>query len=244
MTATIQAPSAAYGLHIRHAGERGATRLNWLDSRHSFSFGDYYDPEHEGFRALRVINDDHVQPGGGFDLHPHEDMEIISYVVSGALEHKDTLGNGSVIGAGDIQRMSAGTGIWHSEFNPSKTEPVHFLQIWLLPERRGITPGYQQAHVPEAATWGRPKLIVSHLGRDGSLTINQNASVYALRLGHGERTPLRLAPNRHTWVQVVAGSLTVNGTALGPGDGAAFTNPGRLEFAGLDAAHVLIFDLA
>ena len=231
-------------VQFRPARQRGATRLGWLDSRHSFSFGDYYDPEHEGFRALRVINDDRVQPGGGFDLHPHEDMEIISYLVSGELQHKDTLGNGSVIHAGEVQRMSAGTGIWHSEFNPSATEFVHFLQIWILPDRQGLKPSYDQKLVPDAAKAGRPRLIASRDGRDDSLTIHQDAGVYALRLRRGERTALRLLPGRYAWVQVVAGSLMANGTPLGPGDGAALTDPGRLEFTGLDDTHVLIFDLA
>jgi quercetin 2,3-dioxygenase len=231
-------------IRIRPARRRGQTALGWLDSRHTFSFGDYYDPEHMGFRSLRVLNDDRVAPGGGFGTHPHRDMEIVTYVLGGALAHRDSLGTGSVIKAGDVQRMTAGTGIRHSEFNASADEPVHFLQIWLLPERRGLAPGYEQRTVPEAEKRGRLRLVASHDGRDGSLTIHQDADVYAAVLDPGERASHRLRPGRHAWVQVARGSVTLNGQPLRAGDGAAVSDETSLDLAGTEPAEVLLFDLA
>src|SRR5436309_6185661 len=205
----------------RPANERGRTKIGWLDSWHSFSFGDYYDPAHVEFRSLRVLNDDWVAGGQGFGMHPHRDMEIITYMVSGALEHKDSLGTGSVIRPGEVQRMSAGTGIRHSEFNPSPTEPAHLLQIWLTPERRGLTPGYEQKAFPEAERRGRWRLVASPDGRDGSVTIHQDAELYVTLLEPGESATHELRPGRYAWGQVARGAVTVNGKPLAEGDGAA-----------------------
>jgi quercetin 2,3-dioxygenase len=229
---------------LRPANERGQTALSWLDSRHSFSFGDYYDPDHMGFRSLRVINDDQVAPGAGFGMHPHRDMEIITYVVNGALEHRDSLGTGEVLRPGEVQRMTAGTGIRHSEFNPSATEPVHLLQIWLLPERTGLTPGYEQKAFPEAERRGRWRMVAARDGRDGAVTINQDADVYATRLEPGETARHDLRPGRHAWVQVARGSVTLNGRTLRAGDGAAVSNEAALAVAATEPAEVLLFDLA
>ena len=204
-------------IRVRSADERGQTALDWLDSRHSFSFNDYYDPAHMGFRTLRVINDDKVAPAAGFGRHPHRDMEILTYVIRGALEHRDSLGSGEVLRPGEVQRMTAGTGIAHSEFNPSPTEPVHLLQIWLLPERRGLTPGYEQKPFPEAERRGRWRLVASRDGRDGSVTIHQDADVYATLLEPGESVRHELRPGRHAWVQVARGSAALNGRPLGAG---------------------------
>src|SRR3954447_21276694 len=197
---------------VRPAADRGRTTTDWLDSRHTFSFNDYYDPAYVQFRDLRVINDDKVAPAAGFGTHPHRDMEIITYVVRGALEHKDSLGTGSVIRPGDVQRMSAGTGIRHSEFNPSPTEPVHLLQIWIMPERRGLPPEYEQKAFPEAERRGRWRLVASHDGRDGSVTVHQDVDLYATILGPGESAARPLRPGRYAWVQVARGAVTVNGT--------------------------------
>lgn len=228
----------------RLAAERGRTRLDWLDSRHTFSFGDYYDPEHMGFRSLRVINDDRVAPGGGFGTHGHRDMEILTYVVEGALEHRDSLGTGSVIRRGDLQRMTAGTGIRHSEFNPSPAEPVRFLQIWLLPDRKSLPPGYEQKTYSDADKHGRLRLIAARDGRDGSVSIHQDADVYATVLAPGERVTHTLPEGRSAWVQVVTGAVTLNGHSLAKGDGAAVTDQPRLDLTATEAAEVLLFDLA
>ena len=229
---------------VRPAEARGQARLGWLDSRHSFSFGHYYDPQQMGFGPLRVINEDRVSPGGGFDTHGHRDMEIISYALDGALEHRDSLGTGSVIRAGDVQRMSAGTGVRHSEFNHSKDQPVHFLQIWLLPEREGLTPSYEQKHFAASEKIGRLRLIASPDGRDGSLTIHQDADIYAAILKEGGKLTHQLKPGRKAWLQIVRGSLDLNGQWLRSGDGAAISDTGALTLAAhSDDTEFLVFDL-
>jgi len=229
---------------IRPAAERGHTNIGWLNSRHTFSFGDYQDFEHMGYRSLRVINDDRVAAGGGFPTHPHRDMEILTWVLEGALQHKDSLGTGSVIRAGDLQRMTAGTGILHSEFNASKADPVHFLQIWTFPEKRGLTPGYAQTSFPAAERKGQLKLIASRDGRDGSVSFNQDASLFAAALGAGQRVNHTLAPGRSAWVQVATGAVTLNGKRLNAGDGAAIESESALELVGVEDGETLVFDLA
>ena len=224
---------------LRPAEERGHTRLSWLDSRHSFSFDRYYDPRHMGFRVLRVINEDRVDPGQGFGTHPHRDMEILTFVLEGALEHKDSLGSGSVIRPGDVQRMTAGTGISHSEFNPSRTEPVHFLQVWILPERPGLEPSYEQRSFPAAGL----RLVGSRDGREGSVRIHQDVLVYVARLSPGEEVVHALAPGRHAWIQMARGAAQVNGTRLAAGDGAALSEERSVELRGVDGAEALVFDL-
>ena len=233
-------------LQVRKSQERGRADLGWLDSRHSFSFGHYHDPQHMGFGPLRVINDDRVAGGGGFPTHPHRDMEILSYVLQGALEHKDSLGTGSIIRPGDLQRMSAGTGIRHSEFNASRTEPVHFLQIWIVPERTGLAPGYEQKAFPEAEKRGRLRLVGSRDGRDGSVTIHRDVDLYATVLGQGEAVTHEIATSRSGWVQVARGAATLSGEALGEGDGVAVAGGARLVLEGAHegAAEILLFDLA
>ncbi len=231
-------------LTIRKAEERGRFDHGWLDTRHTFSFADYDDPTHMGFRGLRVINEDRVQPGQGFPTHGHRDMEIISYVLTGALEHKDSLGTGSVIRPGDVQRMSAGTGVRHSEFNHSPSESVHFLQIWILPNARGLEPGYEQRHFPEAEKRGRLRLIASRDGADGSVTIHHDARVFAAILDPGQRVTHTLGDGRHAWVQVARGTVTLNGLGLGPGDGASASREPTLTLAGTAPAELLLFDLA
>src|SRR5262245_649968 len=216
---------------VRRSAERGHADHGWLDSRHTFSFADYYDPKHMGFRALRVINEDRVAGGQGFPRHPHRDMEIVSYVLSGALEHKDSLGTGSTIRPGDVQRMSAGTGVTHSEFNPSPAEPVHFLQIWLLPEREGIQPSYAQQNFPAESRGGRLRLVASRDARDGSLRVHQDVDLYAGLLGAGDRVEFALRPGRSAWLQLARGRCTLNGVALEAGDGAAVRSESRLEIA-------------
>ena len=208
-------------MSLRHADARGATNLGWLDSRHSFSFGHYYDPDQMGFGPLRVINEDRVRPGAGFETHGHRDMEIISYVLEGALEHKDSIGTGSVIRPGEVQVMSAGTGIRHSEFNHSKTEPVHFLQIWLLPDRQGLPPRYDQKTFSQSDKRGKLRLIGSPDGSDGSIVIHQNGEMYDALLQKNEVVTRDLKPGRRAWVQVVRGAVEVNGIAAGAGDGIA-----------------------
>ena len=230
-------------IDIRGADARGRTTLPWLDSRHSFSFGEYYDPGHMAFRTLRVINEDHVAPGAGFGTHPHRDMEIVTYVLDGVLEHRDSLGNGSLIRPGEIQRMSAGTGIRHSEFNASKTEPVHLLQIWIVPERAGLPPGYEQRPLPPEVRGGL-RLIAAPDGRDGAVTIHQAAEIHAARLAPGDSATHTLAPGRHAWVQVARGSLTANGEALHAGDGAAVSDERAVALRADAEAEVLLFDLA
>lgn len=229
---------------VRKAADRGGGDHGWLDTRHTFSFADYHDPAQMGFRGLRVINEDRVKPGRGFPTHGHRDMEILSYVLAGALEHEDSMGTGSVIRPGDVQRMSAGTGVMHSEFNPSRTEPVHFLQIWILPGTRGLEPSYEQKHFPEAEKRGRLRLIASRDGRDGSVTIHHDASVYAAVLAPGERVALALADGRHAWVQVARGAVTLNGEMLGAGDGAALSREPALTLVAAEPAEALVFDLA
>ena len=230
-------------LTLSPAADRGRTRIDWLDSRHTFSFGEWHDPAHMGFRALRVINDDRVAPGAGFPTHGHADMEILSYVLEGALEHRDSLGTGSVIRPGDVQRMSAGTGVRHSEQNASRTEPVQFLQIWILPDRRGHAPSYEQKTVPEAERRGRLRLVASGDGRDGSVTLHQDVALWTGVLAEGERAELALAPGRHAWVHVARGAATVNGQALGEGDGAALSDERAVTIEGR-GGEVLVFDLA
>jgi redox-sensitive bicupin YhaK (pirin superfamily) len=228
---------------IRRADQRGRTRLDWLDSRHTFSFSDYYDPEQMGFRSLRVINDDRVAPGAGFGTHSHRDMEILTYVLEGALEHRDSLGTGSVIRRGDLQRMSAGTGIRHSEFNPSPSEPVHFLQIWLLPERAGLRPGYEQRHFSDADKRGQLRLVAARDGREGAVTIHQDVDLYAALLDTGQAVRHRLRDGRAAWVQLATGGVTLNGQRLTAGDGAAGSGEPVLELVGTEPAEVLLFDL-
>jgi redox-sensitive bicupin YhaK (pirin superfamily) len=228
----------------RPANERGRTQIGWLDSWHSFSFGDYYDPAHVDFRSLRVLNDDRVAAGQGFGMHPHRDMEIITYMLSGALEHKDSLGTGSVIRPGEVQRMSAGTGIRHSEFNPSPTEPAHLLQIWFTPERRGLEPGYEQKAFPEGERRNRWRLVASRDGRDGSVTIHQDAAMYVTSLDAGKTATHERARGRHGWLQVARGAVTLNGEPLQTGDGAAVSDESELTVSATDPAEVVLFDLA
>ena len=230
-------------LTLSPGAKRGHTDIGWLDSHHTFSFGEWYDPAHMGFRALRVINDDRVAAGGGFPTHGHADMEILSYVLEGALAHKDSIGTGSVIRPGDVQRMSAGTGVRHSEFNESSTEPVHFLQIWIVPDRRGHAPGYEQKTFPEAERLGRLRLVASRDGRDGSVTLHQDVALYAGVLDEGQKAELPLAAGRHAWVHVARGAATVNGQRLGAGDGAALSDEPKLTVEG-HGGEVLVFDLA
>lgn len=228
---------------IRRAAERGHADHDWLDTHHTFSFADYYDPNHMGFRALRVINDDTVEAGRGFGTHPHRDMEIISYVLDGALAHKDSMGTGSVIRPGDVQRMSAGTGVTHSEFNPSADEPVHFLQIWLLPREQGIKPSYEQKTFSREERSGKLRLVASPDGRDGSTTVHTDALLYAGLFDGAQRAELSLASNRHAWVHVARGQVSVNGHRLGAGDGVALSAEPNVRIEGGDAAEVLVFDL-
>ncbi|ACO80889.1 Pirin-like protein [Azotobacter vinelandii CA] len=228
---------------LRRANERGRADHGWLQSRHSFSFADYHDPEQIGFSDLRVINDDRVAPGQGFGRHPHRDMEILSYVLDGALQHRDSLGNGSVIRPGDIQLMRAGSGIAHSEFNASDREPVHFLQIWILPDTRDLAPGYQQKHFASADKRGRLCLILSPDGDRGSLRIHQDTRVYAGLFDGAERAELELGGQRHAYVHLARGALNVNGQRLEAGDGLRVRHAERLEFAAGEQAEVLVFDL-
>ena len=230
---------------IRSAQDRGIANFGWLDSRHTFSFGNYYDPKQMGFADLRVINEDKVTPGQGFGTHAHRDMEIISYVLEGALEHKDSIGTGSVIRPGDVQRMSAGTGIQHSEFNASTTEPVHFLQIWILPEQNGIQPSYEQKTFTEAEKRGTLRLVGSRDGRDGSITIHQDVNLYATALQEGETASQSLAEGRVAWLQVVRGAVQVNEQTLTAGDGAAIAQETQITLQGVSHdSEVLLFDMA
>lgn len=230
-------------MEIRRARERGFADHGWLRTFHTFSFADYYDPNHMGFRALRVINEDRVQAGRGFGTHPHRDMEIVSYVLEGELQHKDSMGNGSVIRPGDVQRMSAGTGVLHSEFNPSRTDLVHFLQIWIIPDRAGYAPSYEQKTFPHEDKAGKLRLIVSSDGRDGSVTAHQDVAVYAGAVSAGQRLEHAVSNDRYAWVQVVRGNVTVNGEPLEAGDGAAFDRSSRVEIGSGTAGEVLLFDL-
>jgi redox-sensitive bicupin YhaK (pirin superfamily) len=232
-------------ISILRSQERGGADHGWLNTRHTFSFDSYHDPRHMHFRALRVINEDVVQPGAGFPTHPHRDMEIITYVLEGALQHQDSLGNGSIIRPGDGQRMSAGTGILHSEANASKAEPVHLLQIWITPERRGIEPGYEQKAFPEAEKRGRLRLIAARDGQNGAVTVHQDVSLYVALLDPQQKVEHSLAPGRHAWLHVARGSVELNGTRLEQGDGAAISDEQKLAITGAeDGSEVLLFDLA
>ena len=231
-------------LEIRRSNERGHADHGWLNSYHSFSFADYYDRKHTSFGALRVINEDRVQAGTGFGTHGHRDMEIVSYVLDGALEHKDSMGTGSVIRPGDVQRMSAGSGVLHSEKNPSATEPVHFLQIWITPRVNGLPPSYEQKHYAEAAKRGRLALIASEDGRDGSVTIAQDASLYAGLFDGAERAVRDIAPGRRAYVHVARGTATVNGNPLAAGDALKAVDPQQIVIESGRSAEVLVFDLA
>jgi quercetin 2,3-dioxygenase len=232
-------------IQVRRANERGRAAFGWLDSRHTFSFGEYYDPKHMGFGPLRVINDDRVSAGAGFGTHGHSDMEIVSYVLEGALEHKDSLGTGSVMRPGDVQRMSAGTGIRHSEFNPDPNAPVHFLQIWIEPERDGLPPSYEQKHFPLEERRGQLRLVASQSAREGSLAIHRDADVYAAVLDEGKTVTHALRAGRQAWLQVARGEVELNGQPLAEGDGAAISEESRLEIRGRSAdAEILLFDLS
>jgi quercetin 2,3-dioxygenase len=232
-------------MRTRPAAERGVAEHGWLSSRHTFSFADYYDPEHMGFRSLRVINDDRVQPGQGFGTHPHRDMEIVSVVVEGALEHRDSLGTGSVIRPGEVQRMSAGAGILHSEFNPSEEHAVRFLQIWIEPERRGLAPSYEQRAFPVAERADSWVLVASRDGREGSLTVHQDVALYRANVSAGAPLEHRFEPGRHAWLQVISGAVEVDGERLAEGDGARVSDPHRLLLTGVaPASDLLLFDLA
>jgi len=231
-------------IQVRKSKERGHAKHGWLDSHHTFSFSDYYDPKFTGFRNLLVINEDRVNPGAGFGTHGHKDMEIISYVLEGELAHKDSLGTGSVLKYGDVQRMSAGSGVRHSEFNGSKEKLVHFLQIWITPKKDGIKPSYEEKKYSVEDKQNKLKLIVSPDGKDGSLQINQDASIYASILEEGKDVSLSLANGRHSWVQVVRGSLELNGTVLSEGDGASISDVQKLELKAKKPSEVLVFDLA
>jgi redox-sensitive bicupin YhaK (pirin superfamily) len=228
---------------IRRASERGHGQHGWLNTYHTFSFSDYHDPGHMGFRVLRVINEDRVAPGRGFGMHGHRDMEILSYVLEGALAHTDSLGNGSVLRPGELQRMSAGTGIRHSEFNPSDSEPVHFYQIWLLPDRQGLTPSYDQRTFPTEERSGRLRVVASPGGRDGSLAIHQDAEVLLTTLAAGDHVTHALAPGRHAWLQVLRGSARLNGLTLATSDGAAVSDESSLSILAPEACEVMLFDL-
>ena len=231
-------------IRLRKSDDRAHSQMGWLDSRHSFSFGNHYDPEHMGFRSLRVINEDHVAPGMGFGEHPHQDMEIISIVLSGALGHRDSMGNGSVLRARQVQRMTAGTGVRHSERNPSKEEPVHFLQIWIVPAREGLEPSYEERTVDREAMGGQLALTGSHDARDGSFKIHQDVDLYGTVLGMGDVIRHPLEAGRHAWVQVIAGELRLNGQALRAGDGAAVSDEAELTIEGVQPAEAIVFDLA
>ncbi|ASC74146.1 Putative quercetin 2,3-dioxygenase [Halomicronema hongdechloris C2206] len=230
---------------IRPANQRGAANFGWLDSRHTFSFGNYYDPNHMGFASLRVINEDKIQPSQGFGTHGHRDMEIITYVLEGALAHKDSIGNGSAITPGDVQRMSAGTGIRHSEFNHSATDPVHLLQIWILPEQTGLEPSYEQIRIPTEDKRGQLRLIGSRQGREGSITIHQDVDLYAAVLSQADAVEYELSPNRAAWLQVARGAVQLNGESLTAGDGAAIVDETSLVIASqAEDTEVVLFDMA
>ncbi len=227
---------------IRKSDERGHANHGWLNARHSFSFAEYYDPAHMGFRSLRVINDDTVAPGGGFGTHPHRDMEIITYILSGSLEHKDSMGNGRVISTGEIQYMAAGSGVQHSEFNPSEKEAVHLLQIWIKPDRMAAKPRYEEKSLVKAKT-GVWHLVASKTGRDKSIAINQDADLLLAKLSTGETVEHSLQPNRHAWVHVAEGEVTLNGQQLKAGDAAALSEETSLKLAAKRPSQVLLFDL-
>lgn len=230
-------------LRVRRANERGGGDHGWLTTRHTFSFADYFDPAYTSFRTLRVMNEDWVQPGTGFGMHPHRDMEIVTYVLEGALEHRDSLGNGDVLRAGEMQRMTAGTGILHSEYNPSSTEPVHLYQVWILPERKGLTPGYEQKRFDPEARRGPWQVVAARDGRDGSMIIHQDAQVLLAGLEPGQQLAYALQPGRHAWLQVTRGSLTVNSVDLSSGDGLAVSDERNLTLQAAAPAEVMLFDL-
>ena len=230
-------------IQLRRAQERGQYDHGWLKTAHTFSFADYYDPRHMGFRVLRVINEDYVAGGRGFGMHPHHDMEIVTYVLEGELGHKDSMGNGSVIRPGDVQRMSAGTGVTHSEMNSSKTQRVHLLQIWILPDKQGYPPSYEQKAYSDADRRNQLRLVASSDGRDGSVTIHQDATISAALLSPGQRVEHTLGKGRFAWVQLARGSIDLDGKKLSAGDGAAIRGPGALPITGIDDAELLLFDL-
>jgi redox-sensitive bicupin YhaK (pirin superfamily) len=229
---------------IRSSSERGGGNHGWLTTRHTFSFDQYYDQRFMGFRALRVINEDVVAPSAGFPTHPHRDMEIITYILEGKLEHKDSLGTGSIILPGDGQRMTAGRGIRHSEFNPSQTDPVHLLQIWILPEKNGLEPSYEQKSFPETEKRGKLRVIASRDGREGSVKINQDAQLYVTLLGSGDQVTHKFEANRYGWLQVAKGAVELNGAKLTQGDGAAVSDEQKLTIKGTKDSELLLFDLA
>jgi hypothetical protein len=231
-------------IQIRRSDDRGHAKHGWLDSRHTFSFADYQDPRHMGFRSLRVINEDRVQPGKGFGTHSHRDMEIVTCVLDGALEHEDSLGNSAQIRPGELQRMSAGTGVTHSEYNPSRDAPVHFLQIWILPERLGLPPSYEQRAFPAGEARDRLRLVASRDGREGSLTVHQDVALHLGALGRGTRVRQPLAAGRHAWLQIARGSVRLGSETLGAGDGASFTGETSVELEALEDSELLLFDLA
>jgi redox-sensitive bicupin YhaK (pirin superfamily) len=231
-------------IQIRRANERGHANHGWLDTYHTFSFADYHDPRHTHFRALRVMNEDRVEPGQGFGTHPHRDMEIVTYVLSGALEHRDSMGNGEVLRPGEFQRMSAGTGITHSEFNPSQNEPVHLYQIWLFPERKGIEPSYEQKRFADAELHNRLRVVASPDAADGSLLIHQDARILIARMDKGVRLRHELKDGRHAWLQVLRGSVSLNGKELATGDGAAISEESALDIRANEDAEVMLFELA
>ncbi|WP_306141118.1 pirin family protein [Roseibium sp. MMSF_3412] len=229
---------------LRPSDARGDADFGWLKSKHTFSFGSYFDPNHIGFGALRVINEDRVAPSGGFPTHPHQNMEIISYVVSGGLEHKDSLGTGSVIRPGDLQRMSAGTGVRHSEYNHSAADPVHFLQIWIVPEADGLAPSYEQKAFPESERQDTLRLIGSRDGREGSVVIHQDVDLYASLLSADKSVAFDVQPGRKVWLQIVKGKISVDGQALAAGDGLGLLDAGTINLAAQENAEFLLFDLA
>jgi redox-sensitive bicupin YhaK (pirin superfamily) len=231
-------------LLIRRADDRGRAELGWLDSRHTFSFADYHDARFMGYGPLRVINEDRVQPGKGFGTHGHRDMEIISYVLEGELAHRDSIGNGSVIRRGDVRRMTAGTGVQHSEFNYSSTEPVHFFQIWIFPDKRGLAPGYEEKHFDDETKRGQLKLVASRDGRDGTVLIHQDAELYSALLAPGDEVSHTTERIRKGWVQLASGAVTVNGEALAPGDGAAIAYEETVAIKASAESELLLFDMA
>jgi quercetin 2,3-dioxygenase len=231
-------------LTIRRAKDRGHFNHGWLDTYHTFSFADYYDPKHVHFRALRVMNEDRVAPGQGFGTHPHRDMEIVTYVLEGALEHRDSMGNGEVLRPGEFQRMSAGSGITHSEFNPSKSELVHLYQVWLLPEQKGITPSYEQKAFLDDALTGRLRIVASPNGEEGSLKINQDARIYLSKLPAGAMARHAMPANRHAWLQVLRGTVALNGQTVEVGDGVAASDEAALDIRATSDAEIMLFDLA
>ena len=229
---------------LRRANERGNTKLSWLDSRHTFSFDRYYDPRYTGFRSLRVINEDRVAPGKGFGTHSHRDMEIITYVLEGAVVHRDSTGTNTIIVPGEVQRMSAGTGISHSEYNHSQTEPLHLLQIWILPDQKGLAPDYEQRAFDLQERRGNWQLVAAKDGRDGAVTVHQDLDLFVASLESGEKIMHELKPSRHAWMQVARGAILMNGVALEAGDGTAVTDEERLEFQATKPSEILLFDLA